>query len=796
MLFLVAERHYELKQSKQVDKIMELASQAAVESNKNPRWDGLRVAKVAQQYLKFGDKNQANTLLQKALEMTRSMEGDQLSYARKDTLRQIAIGFGMLGKKNKAKALFDEAQKYDQNPNWHYISEDYLEAGLFENALEAAKKERSAENKSTAFSKIAVAMAKKGMRERSLKIFSAALQSIGQKRTDKMTQNTVSELLASDQLDNDLLSRIDQLIHGIEDAGMRHRFLTELAVAYHGVGLTEKALPLLAEALTLADRQKLYDQWTIISYAKIGKVEQALSLARAQKSKDSISEPLGEIAAYLTDQWSPESVDALIEEALQVEGPAIEPFEESSHINNLFNGVIRKYLQLGNKKRAAEVLDRMVDHLSKRNIALDRSLLRTIGSFYLQAGHRAKATQYLKQALEKNKLPFDDERTVQRSYNRADISAGIADKFAKMGEYETAISILNEIDPQFLYEKSSGRLRVAETLIDAGEAEKATALLSEVFQVVMNASQAPKVWFLSRLGTQLFRVGKIEETKAVLSKMENSDVKAKLLIKVSEYYFDHDQKQQAVLFLKKINTKSAYGEFGGRAPLLEIARLWEKYGDQKQAQHFRDQEEKRSHKSSDTSTLSDREDQVWIAVFYAKAGFYDEAFEIAQSRTENFLKGVNWIFGGGMWQVIYYLIEGEEFEKASTLLSNAVQLIPKADSKATFKAPLLQRIAASYIQMGKKEKALKLLDQAFSEAEKMPRGATYRTIGDSYLEVGKREKAFRAYFKAVHLLRTPSVNWVTAIDLGSISLSLMRTNTEVDAQTIKLLHNIIFATGI
>ena len=123
---------------------------------------------------------------------------------------------------------------------------------------------------------------------------------------------TVRELFISKGFDDDLLTRIDQLVHSIDDVGMRVGFLPDLAVAYDGVGHKEKALRLLAEALEAAEQNNSSTGNVIVAYAKVGKVEQAISMARAGKQKNSVSESLGEISSYLADKWPSESVDELM----------------------------------------------------------------------------------------------------------------------------------------------------------------------------------------------------------------------------------------------------------------------------------------------------------------------------------------------------------------------------------------------------------------------------------------------------------------------------------------------------
>ena len=126
-------------------------------------------------------------------------------------------------------------------------------------------------------------------------------------------------------------------------------------------------------------------------------------------------------------------------------------------------GAADNYIKLGDKKSAIKVLDRMVDDFTKRNIPSGAIDLLFLAGRYDQADQRSKAVDLLGQAIETNKETSSDPKT----------SWWIAEGFAEVGEYEEAISILNEIDPQFLYQKSVGGVQIAETLIDAGETEKA-----------------------------------------------------------------------------------------------------------------------------------------------------------------------------------------------------------------------------------------------------------------------------------------------------------------------------------
>lgn len=785
LLIISATAYHESGQTKKAFSVLDTAYRWALNMKLEHR--ALSLSMIGHHYLEHGEKEKAMALLTEALEAANSIK-DTNWFDKADAYSLIAIGYAKVGQREKALSLFSESIGLRKNPEWMYIVEYYTEAGLFENALESVKKIQLVSNQATMLSKIAIKLAHNGQQARALELLSEAVRITARDQNANEAQDKVRRLLylfngsreiGDKDFSQDLLRQADQLIQGVEDPNTKVMLLPELAEAYFHAGDQERSMDLLAEGLQLGEQVRSVSiEPLIVGYAKVGRVEQAVSMARRLTPPGQARSAFEKIGNVLADKGLTDSADALLTEALQIKDSLEESIQGDLFRETLLMNTAGTYIKMGNRARAINLLDQRLEMLTRRKVPPSAFELIFTAYRYAEAGNNKKAIMLLKQALEATQATSDDS---EKDKDLGEIAEG----FAKAGQYSEALSLTKRI--QFEDTKILTLTNIAGSMEKAGERSKSVETLSQAFQIVLGEPHPPNSWLLNRLGSEFLKVDQVEEAIRVAGIMEEGREKIELLLDISEKYLDKNDKAKTLSFLNKVNIEKV--EY---APILEVAKMWAKLGDKARTtlllNQVRDQADERVVYFNSKST----ERLAWIVASYVEAGFYDQGFKIAQSTTKGFLEGTRWIIQGGMWQVIESLAKAGEYEKASVLLSNAVQFASKVDPKEGKKASLLRKIGESYLKIGKREKGLEILREAFAEAERYPEGGTtLGKIGISYMNAGEKEQAFKAFSLAVKPLRTVFPEWMRAIELGSIALSMANNMNEVDARSTKLLHEII-----
>ncbi|NEU73815.1 hypothetical protein PI95_014905 [Hassallia byssoidea VB512170] len=333
-LIVIAEHLSQGGQKEQVPKVLERALESAyaideAKSRENTAMKVNQMLRIAKQFAEVGQERRAIEILDQALPKIRTFADKRFPIEKPSQLVETAVQYAALKQKNKAVETLAEARTAAQAINGDglaKVAEGYAEIGDFEQAQQIARSIKNVNERSRAFSGIAIAYAKAGYPDQAVKL----AKSIG--NPDFTFRGIVRHYLQIGQNDQ---------AFGIVQQWNLKNMLSEVAFAYLEAGQPDKALQ-IAKSIEPHPDAEQHKDWRFPSiargFAKQGQFDQALEVAQSITDKGYKAQALIAIAEqYVLRERENKK---LIEKILSV---------LTNSLNSLFGS--------SNKNKASEILD-------------------------------------------------------------------------------------------------------------------------------------------------------------------------------------------------------------------------------------------------------------------------------------------------------------------------------------------------------------------------------------------------------------------------------------------------------
>ena len=392
----------------QKDEAAILLAQALQIAQTSKDRQGNTLFEIALAYLKIGEKDKAGELLTPAFQL---IKGQELSWGKFAKLTEIAEKFGETGQKEKAAEVAvtalpetNELMNYcAKNEALMMVSQMYVSAGEYENALQIARTINTCEYRSKALANIAIAYAKDGQYPQSLEV-TESIQSD--------TKVLVLSAVAVNYAEAGDYQTGMQIARSLQDNTSKIRVLVEIAGKYITEGKQAEATPILQESIEIINSfednyfKALYLTEIAGNYAKAGQQSTTIKLLGQAK----------ELSKTLVNSTEKDNVFAKI---------AI------SRRDDIWGAIAIQSLKMGQLEVAVSSINTLEDAEAKVKVLVE------IAAFYIESGEKDKADEVLVRAKQ-------IAQTIE--FNKSEALEAIAIKYATLEQYDQAQKVVNSIE--------------------------------------------------------------------------------------------------------------------------------------------------------------------------------------------------------------------------------------------------------------------------------------------------------------------------------------------------------------
>lgn len=377
-------------------------------------------------------------------------------------------------------------------------------------------------------------------------------------------------------------------------------------------------------------------------------------------------------------------------------------------------------------------------------------------------------TELVRVQKEINISPLEVAIRVARSYDHdASYSlAEIAVRYAKIGQFDKAILLANEVENRD--ERAVGLLKIAVEYWNDGEKDKALEIFNTIAETPATSYRQYTLGLMAKqyaAAKQYERVFEIASIKmqdsyhvsvaleAIVDTFDvtrdNLDVLASLIQRLGKPC-DVDDKSR---ILTKITVK--YAEAGQYDYALRLAHKMGRATSKNEVDNF------------------DRDNALQkIALILADAGQYDRAIQVVNP-AENYFKDKALIEIAG--KLIAAGQKGKALEILSQVLRPLLKDIDKEYDDAGYRARRVSEVAVKYGQAESKDKAAKLLEKALKSAKAVrkftERDDALHEVAISYAEIG-------LYDEAIQVAQTNNFEYSKIKPLADIGVEMVRAGSD------------------
>lgn len=429
-----------------------------------------------------GQKQQIAPVLAEAMQTIQSLSGDQ-SYAKTKSFAAIALHYAAIGQINQALTILDQSvqtEKSIQGAEFKTqalttIAQGYLAAGKLEQAsatlAQSLRHAKTVENsrQGELLAAIATTYAKAKQYNQALQV----AQLITNAPYYKASSISAVALQYAQQGELEQALATAQLIERHKDmADTKAKLLAEIGSKYIQAGKPDKAAQVYAQAVqTLDVVDNPYDQsWmlsqVIVNYAQAGQPDAALQLVPKLANPDYFkATTLAAIATSYAKAGQPAKASQALSQTLT----AIATTSDANQKSNARGDIIRNFIEAKRFDFAVQIAQSMEDE------ATSAELLRDIVIQAADAGQTDSAMQII-QALEPKFLDY-----------RSTGLHRVALAHAKAGQYDKALQVAQMLDSRLAYRaKTLGA--IASQFFKAGQSQRASTIFTQALQAA-NATE-------------------------------------------------------------------------------------------------------------------------------------------------------------------------------------------------------------------------------------------------------------------------------------------------------------------
>jgi len=542
-------------------------------------------------------------------------------------------------------------------------------------------------------------------------------------------------------------------------------------------------------------------------YAELGKLKEAVEIAKSIEDQDKRNFTFNSIAVKLAEAGHDEQIFEII-------GLMDSGFDRAWTLTE----IATVYAEAGKKNKAAKFLTQAIKEGQKIKDQADRN---NILMYYITSNEAAGVSHYDEM--------FEVSKTIENPSARAMILSDLAGRYFELGQKDKAVELLsktiesaNEIKIEdllsFHIDKEGHLAYVALKFVDFGEHERAYEMVKSMLTKDMIGANT----YLN-MAKHYVQKGQFGYADEMIKMIDKPRSKVEALITLSGEYYKKKNTPQALETLSQaLETVLEIEEPSSRSKnLANIATQYGKMKEIKEAEKIlslaiKEVKEIESgyHKEISLRTIIGNE--------YASDEHSDQAFEIAKINLHSYhgdsalgmitkkyidskdydkLMEFSYIIDGhdetvetvrSLISLITQCTKDGEKEKALECLAKVLEKVNK-DEGFTKKARILAEVAAEYIKIDQKDKALEILYDALINTA--PVTITYHDfsvledITTNYAQLGGNREAFK-------IIRAIDGLGKKAAALVFMSNIYSKTGRSLNKEEKEVLHQIIADLGL
>jgi len=435
--------------------------------------------------------------------------------------------------------------------------------------------------------------------------------------------------------------------------------------------------------LTLRDQNKgnLASTW-----AKEGKWEKALKLARSMERDFVQAKVLSEIAAEMVKAGMVGEAEKLFAEAEQIAMAE----QEGEALVYAMEALIKAFWELGWKERAKGLVDKVIKVVRK---AIDvAEPLSVLAETLAELGETTGAEKCLKLAEQKAKEIEDDYLRL----SALGLASAVWVNLRRRDKVERNLKqILSKQTSIFAYCSAESLWRVAEKALKVGWKDWAKELVQEAIKFAQKvADEYEKAKVLLDAVKVMVKAGQLDEAKALLSEEGEEWMRYIILSGIAEGLAGMRRYDEVIEIVDGVETPYPKGEI-----LANVAEAAARLGDIERARQIFERAKQSVSRAEVLAFISEQQAEVGLveeAVETMERYLVLEAVEHSKNRCE------------ALARVAEVLIEAGQIEDAETI-ANAVK-------DEEWKAWVLRRLAVEFEALGQRGKAEEALRRAVKAA--------------------------------------------------------------------------------
>jgi len=425
-----------------------------------------------------------------------------------------------------------------------------------------------------------------------------------------------------------------------------------------------------------------------LTWAKEGKWEKALKLARSMERDFVQAKVLSEIAAEMVKAGMVGEAEKLFAEAEQIAMAE----QEGGALVYAMEALIKAFWELGWKERAKGLVDKVIKVVRKRKAIDVAEPLSVLAETLAELGETTGAEKCLKLAEQKVKEIEDDYLRL----SALGLASAVWVKLRRKDKVKRNLKqILSEQTSIFAYCSAESLWRVAEKALKVGWKDWAKELVQEAIKFAQKvADEYEKAKVLLDAVKVMVKAGQLDEAKALLSEESEEWMRYIILSGITEGLAGMRRYDEAIEIVDGVETPYPKGKI-----LANVAEAAARLGDIERARQIFERAKQSVSRAEVLAFISEQQAEVRLveeAVETMERYLVLEAVEHSKNRCE------------ALARVAEVLIEAGQIEDAETI-ANSVK-------DEEWKAWVLRRLAVEFEALGQRRKAEEALRRAVEAA--------------------------------------------------------------------------------
>jgi tetratricopeptide (TPR) repeat protein len=562
-------------------------------------------------------------------------------------------------------------------------------------AMDIAGLIQNAESRGLAYQLIGEALLARGEKEEACAIFRQELEvakNIGLGQSKWQALGRIAQALALvGQLDEAL-----EVVEMIEDAGDKATALGEVAAALVKIGQIDQALTVV-EMIEDAEYKATALGKVALALTRAEQLDQALNVAQMIAPGFLRGIVLSRIAQALIEAGGRELARAVVSQAMA----SAEKIEGEYTEGMLLAEIAQALGQLGEHEQARRVADQALKAAQKVD---DEGDLRS-----LSGEVRRQALILVARGLAQAKQ-FDLALVAAEASGRLD---EIVQILVQAGEHERAIAVANQALIEGKFVKSFVLKSIAQVFAQAGAFDQALATIERIEDAGYKAEALDEV-------AQVFtQAGAFEQALATIERIEGKRSKATALGSLARALAQRGENTFAEAIANQAFVSAEVIEDGNTKmrALIEVARVLAQQGDKERGAIAASKALEVGRTLNGTDLFSSEVAITELALTFAIVGRLDQAQEAAELHQ-------SW---RTLRKVAEILLQRGEKERAIALADHAIASI-EVFADGLGKAIALIEICQALMQAGEKERATAIVYQTYAMVEEIKRSKVYEGI--------------------------------------------------------------------